>query len=94
MKGRGSCIGRAFRRQKRYKEDERYRRKKREINIKYYKKNKKRRFKKQKEWREKLIEFTDKHCKKCGKLLDLKNISGYCRKDWCKTIKPALKHKR
>jgi len=88
--GRGS-VGRAFSKAKKYKEDEEWREKRKEMRRKNYNKNKELRRLKAREWTKKLNEFANKKCKKCGKLLYYRTKTNLCRKHWGEEIKKRWK---
>ncbi len=79
MKG---SVGRAFAKARRYKEDDVYREKTRNIAREYRKKNKEKIRLGWEKWNKKLNEFTNKKCKKCDKLLDFRTKGDYCHKHW------------
>ena len=75
---RGS-VGKAFAKAKRYKEDEEWRNKRRVYQRERYHKNRDRELAKMKEWVKKLNKFANKKCKVCGRLLNYRTKSGFCR---------------
>lgn len=80
-RGRGS-VGRAFTRMKRYYNDKEFRLKKLELRRKYCQ-NPEYKIKEYERSRKRariLSEFANKKCKKCGKLLDYRAKSGFCRR--------------
>ena len=76
---RGS-VGRAFARVKRYKEDEAYREKRKNINREYRKKNREKIIIRKRKRVKELNEFRNRIYKECGKLLNYKTKGDYCNK--------------
>ena len=77
--GRGS-VTRAFRQNKRFQEDKKFREKGLERGRIYYMNNREKIRKRHKNWCEELDKFANKRCKECNILLNYMNISGFCRK--------------
>lgn len=72
-------VGRALRNSERWRTDEEYRNKHKEIRDKYYQKNKERISQYRREYNLGLNQWANKHCKKCKKLLNHKTKGKYCR---------------
>ena len=80
---RGGCVGRILRRRERWRTDEEYKEKIKERRRKHYKEHREKINKRQRKWLTELNEFRNRHCKKCGKLLNYRTKGNYCFKHWC-----------
>ncbi len=72
-------VGLAFAKAKRYKEDNVYREKRKDMGWRYRKKNKAKIQKYLKKYNQELSEFRNKRCNNCNKLLSHKTQGNYCR---------------
>ena len=78
-RARGS-VNRSLRAGYRYKTDEEFRERRKNIKREYYHRNKEKFRERKRKYVQELNEFADKRCKKCNKLLNYTTKGEYCRK--------------